>query len=504
MTFKKNFYIYYIMSFMIIPLGFFLRILYSKTLSITEFGLIYSIIGFFTFISAFVQFGLTQSLQYYIPKFYLKKKFDDIRNSLFMSISFVFSLVLVCLVLIFMFKSFLATNYFKSDLFSDYIFIFFIFFLGNNLLNIISYYYVSMEKVIYSQLLYFFQNSFILIFSFLFFWFGFENLFGFYVLAWFGFPFLMALFYFVLLYFKYPFLFEKLPIFDFSLFKKLLNYGFFGILSTFGNIILSQIDIILITYFLSLEAVAIYSNALAVVNILFLVTVPVSILFLGEVSKLKESKNIKQVKFYLDKLYNYGFFLLIPCIFIFYKFSGLILGLIFSKSFVSGSEILSILVCFCIFKIFFQYNINFLNGFGLIKLSTKIILFVAFLNFLLDLLLINLFGLNGVAFATGFGWFLIFILTFYYLKEKLNWSVNVIYYLKVLFLNIIFVFLFFLFKNYLFFSNFYLNSFLVITLSFSIYFVLGYFMNIWCFGEILGLLPKQFKTFFEKYLFFLK
>ena len=54
--FKKIFWVYFFV-FLIAPLGYLIRLLYSRTLDLAEFGLIYAILSFLGFVSVFNNLG---------------------------------------------------------------------------------------------------------------------------------------------------------------------------------------------------------------------------------------------------------------------------------------------------------------------------------------------------------------------------------------------------------------------------------------------------------------
>jgi len=98
---KKEIFIYYLLSIIYLPLGFLIRLFFSRTISIQDVGIIYSLISFYSLLILFIRFGMPHALKYYIPKFYYKKKLTNIRN--LFQYSLIIQVVLMFIYLIFFF-----------------------------------------------------------------------------------------------------------------------------------------------------------------------------------------------------------------------------------------------------------------------------------------------------------------------------------------------------------------------------------------------------------------
>ena len=70
----------YIFAFLIAPTGYIIRVLASNTLSVEEVGIFYSILGLITILSAYNDLGLTEALQYFLPKYWIGKKYDNYKT----------------------------------------------------------------------------------------------------------------------------------------------------------------------------------------------------------------------------------------------------------------------------------------------------------------------------------------------------------------------------------------------------------------------------------------
>ena len=54
--------------------------LVSRTLSVEDIGIIYSIIGLITMISSYNDLGLTEALQYYLPHYLIDKEYNKAKT----------------------------------------------------------------------------------------------------------------------------------------------------------------------------------------------------------------------------------------------------------------------------------------------------------------------------------------------------------------------------------------------------------------------------------------
>ncbi|MCD5382956.1 hypothetical protein LR002_02435, partial [Candidatus Gracilibacteria bacterium] len=111
---KKGFWLYFF-SFIIAPTGYIVKILVSDSLSVSDVGLLYGILSFVGLISMYNDFGLTESLQYFLPKFITEKKYDKVKTILF----YTFAIQMITGIFIayglFFGADFLANHYFHNE-----------------------------------------------------------------------------------------------------------------------------------------------------------------------------------------------------------------------------------------------------------------------------------------------------------------------------------------------------------------------------------------------------
>ena len=63
----------YLFSFIIGPLGYSIKIIVSHDLSVSDVGLLYGVLSFILLIAGFNDFGMIESLNYFVPKLLSEK-----------------------------------------------------------------------------------------------------------------------------------------------------------------------------------------------------------------------------------------------------------------------------------------------------------------------------------------------------------------------------------------------------------------------------------------------
>lgn len=83
----KGFWLY-LFSYLIAPGGYLIRLMISNApeVSVADLGVLYSIVGLINFLNVYNDLGLTESLQYFLPKFWIKKQFNQIKTAIRLSI----------------------------------------------------------------------------------------------------------------------------------------------------------------------------------------------------------------------------------------------------------------------------------------------------------------------------------------------------------------------------------------------------------------------------------
>lgn len=129
---RRGFWLY-LFSFLVGPLGYVVKIILSGDLSVEEIGLLYGILSFIGLLSTYHDLGLTESLNFFLPKFIVQQDWTRFKSLVVYSfVAQIVTSILIGLVLFFS-SGYLAEHYFHSAEAVGVIQVFCLFFLGINI-----------------------------------------------------------------------------------------------------------------------------------------------------------------------------------------------------------------------------------------------------------------------------------------------------------------------------------------------------------------------------------
>ena len=394
--------------------SYLLRLLLARTLSIEEFGLYYAVFTFLSFFMFFRSFGLDSALVKYIAEFEVKKEYNKIKTAIASALLFQLVSSIIFIGILFFLSNFLAATYFKNPM-------------ASSLMKILILYVpFSMLYLFLMDILQGFQRikvlSFVnpvlkflfLLLTFIFFKLNY-NIFSPALALVIG----SGLMFLLLIPFaSKSFNFFKYKITNFKFItKKLFLFGLPVVMVTFGGIIISYVDTLLLIYFRTMTEVGIYNVALPTATIFLFLAGGLSTVLFPMASELWARKEKQKLSDGITLLYKYSFLLLIPFMLSVFSFAKLFIRILFGQEFVSGALSLQILLIGTLFYIVATINNTIISGIGKPKVVTKTILFAAGANFVLNLILIPFFGIEGAAFATTLSYLFVLIVSTIKLKQ---------------------------------------------------------------------------------------
>lgn len=77
---RKNIWIYFF-SFLIAPTGYIVKVVISNSVSVEELGTLYAVMSFMTILGSYNDFGMTESLNYFLPSYIHEKSKKKITNT---------------------------------------------------------------------------------------------------------------------------------------------------------------------------------------------------------------------------------------------------------------------------------------------------------------------------------------------------------------------------------------------------------------------------------------
>jgi len=160
---RKGFWLY-IFSFIIGPLSYITKIIITWELSVGDVWILYWVISLVTLISAYNDLWLTDSLNYFIPRYITEKRYDKIKSILTYALIAQMTTWITIAFFFFFWADYLANNYFNSIEAKNVLKIFAFFFLWINIFQITSTFFMVVQNTFLNKIIEFFRMIFILVF----------------------------------------------------------------------------------------------------------------------------------------------------------------------------------------------------------------------------------------------------------------------------------------------------------------------------------------------------
>jgi hypothetical protein len=155
---KKWFRLYFF-GYLAAPLGYIIRLLISNSpdVSVADFGVMYSIISLVTFLWTYNDLWLTESIRFFLPRFYLKKEYNNIKTTIRLSLwTQLFTSLIIAACLRF-WNEWLSVHYFKNEHAWIILKYFCVYFTLTNILQVFQTIFISFQKTFENQLTSFVQ-----------------------------------------------------------------------------------------------------------------------------------------------------------------------------------------------------------------------------------------------------------------------------------------------------------------------------------------------------------
>jgi len=443
---KKWFWLYFF-SFIIAPIGYVIKIIVSWELSVSDVGILYWILSLYILLSSFNDFWMTESLNYFIPKYSSQKSYQKIKSILLYAFFIQLLTWVIIASFLFFWADFLANNYFKSPKAIEVLQIFSVFFLGMNLFRVLATFFMAIQNTFLNKLIEFIKIFFTLISVIVLFFLDIGTLSNYSIawVIWLYFWILFSIYLFYKNYYRQYFSNIKV-VYDFKLFKEIISYAVVVFLWAQAWTILSQIDMQMVIFLLWTQEAWYYTNYLSIISIPFMLIWPIMQLLFPIFSELYwkwEYHKIMLIKQYFQK----GFIIVVIAFnMIFFIFAELIAFVLFWEKFIESWNILQYSILFLFFNFLLQINFHIFAGIGKVKERLKIIIVAIIFNFFANLLLIQSLWVYWAALATAFWWVLIWVLseikldTIY--KSKFDYafiSKNIIFVICIWYITYLFI-----------------------------------------------------------------
>ncbi len=425
----------YVLSYIIAPIWYVIKILLSWELLIEEIWILYWVISLVTLIWAFNDFWITESLKYFIPRFLNEKAYWKIKNILLYSISIQFISSIIIASLLYIFSKEIAVWYFHNEEVIHTLKIFSIFFIWINFFNIITTFFLSIQNAFYSKIVDLSRLLFSLLFIFLLIFTGNATL-EYVSYMWLIWLTVWLITWYIIFYNKFYKLYLKniKAKFDKRLFKKVIKYALLVFMWAQASTILSQVDMQMIIFLKWAVDAWYYTVYLSIIWIPFLLLWPIFWLLMPVFSDLHSQKKIIKIVKIKQMLTNN--FIAISFVFnlLFFIFAQTIAYILFWEKYLMSWNILQYSILFLVFNFLLQINFNILAWIWKVTARVKIISIAIVINLVLNYILLNILWVVWAALATWIWWVLIYIMSEIYLWKKYSITLDKKFLTKNIFL----------------------------------------------------------------------
>lgn len=399
-------------------IGYGFRIFLSRSLTVDEFGLFYSVVAFIATIGVFRELGLATSLVKYISELKSKQDFARIKSSIIMVfLAQTILSVIIFTPLIFL-SDILASQYFGMPQASAVLFFLLIEAIVN--MGIYSAVFQGMQKFRIFGLIEIFRVSILFAFAIPLVSNGAAGI----ALAQLLTTVAMNIIFVGIALKEMPFLGPAKFVLDTTLLKNIFK---FGLTLWLGNIIVmlvSRLDVIFITYFRVLKEVAWYNVSLPTAMLLTTFSAAVNNTLYPTVAELWSKGRKEDVAKGMESVIKFFFVLMLPPALLFLAYPDIIIRILFGESYLPAALSLQVLSIGMLFSSISSIFLGVINGIGSPGMNAKVVSVVAGANFVLNLLLVPLYGLDGAAVATAISFGIMFLMTFIFLRNRIKMSIR--------------------------------------------------------------------------------
>src|SRR3989344_236197 len=423
-----------ILTFLGSVCAYLVRILYSHTLTIEDYGLFYATFALVNAATVYTDLGFGYSVAYFMPK-YLKLKSYSKAWNIFIYGQVISLIMAVILSVIFaFFAPFLAKNYLKVTGSENLIYVFCIYLTAFAVINGLILIYSSLQKAKYYSSITLSRWLFTLIFSVFFFLFDLPNVI-FYAAAWaFGHILTVGIFLY-LLHANHSFLTNNKIVWEMKTFKLLLTMALPALAETVISIVIIT-DTFFLTLFKGVKEVGIYNIIYPLAFIPVILFSPINTLLLPMVSHLMEGEK-HSLKYLLQKILE-----IIPFMGLYFALflaisPSYIVSVVFGQKWSGLVEIpLTVLSVGTIAILLNGILGAVILGIGKVRERLKVAAAMAVIGVGLNAFLIWYYGVLGATVAISIAALIISAMYIKILKSSLNFSIPVLFYLKLLIFSI--------------------------------------------------------------------
>ena len=405
---KKGFWLYF---FMLItaPIGYIIKVIVSNSLSVEDIWIFYSVLWFILLISNYHDLGLTEALKYFLPKYWIEKKYSEYKTTIVLTLIAQLTIGIIIAIGIYFWADWLAVHHFRSPEAAQVIKILCRYFIGINFINAFLSVYTAFQDTIAYSILEAVRLYTILWFT-IFFWlnqtltidnFSISRITGIIIgLAITG----------IIFFKKYGHTLTKGKIiFSPTLIKTQLKYAFWVFLWINIGSLLWVVDQQIVINLLWPKEAGYYTNYFSLLTMYSVIISPLLLRVFPIVTELITKNKIHQLKSLQDILYKYFSIFALSIWGLFVVFGKEIAIILFGTKFLYSGELLIYSWPFLVINALYMINFAILAWLGKVKERVKILWIALWANILINIILLYIIktGLPWAVIAMIIGWIIL-------------------------------------------------------------------------------------------------
>ena len=457
-------------------LGYLVRFILARNLTVEDFGLFNSIFAFLAMLGIFKSLGFDKALIYFIPKFKHENRNDLIKSSIIYSAVIQLITNFIVIIAIYLLSSYLSIKFFHSPKSDIVLKLMAIAFFVDSFVQILKFAFQGFKEMTYFSGIDLVRMLLILIIIII----GFKLNYGLLspIIAYVITP-LILIFIFGLILTKkvFPEFAKSKFILSKNALKRISKYSIFLVESNGAGLILYYTDIMALTYFSTLVNVGLYSVALPTAKVLMYFPRAIHAISMPLTAELWSKGEKKLLKMGIEDLYKYSFIIAIPAVFILFSFADLLIAVLYGKDYILAALPMKILSIGMLFEILSFVNWSFFSGIGEPRINSKALYYAAIFNLIGNLILIPMLGMNGAAIATALSSLIILLYGFMKIRGFIKVRFPLKIWIKNIFAGILFVLIIIFLKKILV-LNVWTEAAIVVVLAALCYLGLLFMMKI--------------------------
>lgn len=420
----------YLFTFLGAPLGYLINILLAGDLTKAEFWMIYAVISFLGLVWIFSDFWLTESLNYFLPKYILKNDYARSKYLLW----FVFSNQVITSIIVwvglYFLAPWLAENFFHESETVWVIQIMTLFFFWVHGTQVVTSFFSSIQNTKLQKLIEFSRNFFTLIGISILFLSDQGNLLN-YCWMWIGGVYISFFLGAILFYKNYYGTHLHTPLLrDPELRRVFVAYSFWTLVSANVSTILHLVDQLFLTYFLGVEESGTYKIYLSLVWIPFIFLSPIISFLYPVIAEMWSKWNKDKIQTIFQLFSTYTSVIMIWVGWFFLISWRDIAWLLFGETYTDAWVALYFIAPFLMLNVLIQLNFQILGWLWYIKKRIWILFWTLIVNSILTLSFILGFKYNILPFPSGsaaaslwvgLSWICMWWLSYHAIREYGRW-----------------------------------------------------------------------------------